>query len=86
MKNLEKIRIMMVVIMKMFEIRDNGIELNNHQLSIEDIVNLDVPIFNDPILSNDRIVINSRSQSNIVDLDYDIYQESSNFLQINSDF
>jgi len=72
--------------MKMFEIRDNGIELNNHQLSIEDIVNLDVPIFNDPILSNDRIVINNRSQSNITDLDYDIYQESSNFLQINSDF
>ena len=67
------------------EIQDNEIELNSHQLNIEDVVNLDDSIFNDSILSNDRIIINNRNQSNIADLDYDIYQESSNFLQINND-
>jgi hypothetical protein len=65
------------------EIQDNRIY---HQLNIEDVVNLDDPIFNDSILSSDRIVINNRNQFNIADLDYDIYQESSNFLQNNSDF
>ena len=80
-----KIRIMIVVITKMLKFKDNEIELNSHQLNIEDVVNLDDSIFNDSILSNDRIIINNRNQSNIADLDYDIYQESSNFLQINND-